>query len=222
MKILNLKYLVSSALLVLFSISTGSADHHLAKAVSLFNGKSLEGWTQKNGWASYQVENGTILGTTAEGSPNSFLASVKRYSDFDLEFEVKVDDELNSGVQIRSVSDPEIKKGRVHGPQVEIATNGTAGFVYGEALGTGWLSLDRSDPKKQAAFKKGAWNHYRVLAVGNSIKTWVNGVQIADLKDDKSKMKSGFLGLQVHGIGKKRGPFHVRWRNIQIKDLSKK
>ena len=188
---------------------------------SLFDGKTLDGWVQHNGTATYQVEEGTVLGKTSEGSPNSFLCTKKDYSDFELKFEVKVDDRLNSGVQIRSVSKKEIKKGRVHGPQVEIATNGTAGFVYGEGLGTGWLSEDRSDPKAQAAFKKGQWNAYVVKAVGKSIKTWVNDVPVADLVDEKSGMMKGFIGLQVHGIKRGTGPYEVRWRNIQIKDLSK-
>jgi hypothetical protein len=189
--------------------------------VSLFDGKTLDGWVQHNGTATYRVEDGTIVGKTSEGSPNSFLCTKKDYCDFELKFEVKVDDRLNSGVQIRSVSNPEIKKGRVHGPQVEIAAGSGAGYVYGEALGTGWLSEDRSDPKAAAAFKKGEWNQYRVLAVGKSIKTWVNGVPVADLVDEKSNMPSGFIGLQVHGIKRGTGPYEVRWRKIAIKDLSK-
>ena len=64
----------------------------------------MNGWTQKNGTATYRVEDGTIVGKTNEGSPNSFLCTDKDYSDFELTFEVKVDDELNSGVQIRSKS----------------------------------------------------------------------------------------------------------------------
>ena len=190
--------------------------------VALFDGKTLDGWVQHNGTATYGVEDGCVVGKTSQGSPNSFLCTEKDYSDFELCFEVKVDDALNSGVQIRSVSSDQIKKGRVHGPQVEIATNGTAGFIYGEALGTGWLSQDRSDPKAQAAFHNGEWNQYRVLAVGKSIKTWVNGVPVADLVDEKSNMPCGFIGLQVHGIKKGTGPYEVRWRNIKIKDLSKK
>ncbi len=189
--------------------------------VCLFDGKTLEGWIQRNGTATYQVEDGTVLGKTTEGSPNSFLCTEKDYSDFELLFEVKVDDRLNSGVQIRSQSKPEFKNRRVHGPQVEIAVNGTAGYVYGEALKTGWLSEDRSDPKAAAAFKKGEWNKYRVLAVGKSIKTWVNDVPVADLVDEKSNMGCGFIGLQVHGIKKGTGPYEVRWRNISIKDMSK-
>ena len=191
--------------------------------VKLFDGKSLEGWEQKNGTATYRVEDGVIVGKTSEGSPNSFLCTKKTYGDFELKFEVKVDDALNSGVQIRSVGDPSIKNGRVHGPQVEIATNGTAGFIYGEALGTGWLSDEKQmeDSEKKAALKKGEWNKYRVLAQGKSIKTWINDVPIADLTDEKSGMSSGFIGLQVHGIARGAGPYEVRWRNLELKDLSK-
>ena len=212
---------VTACVLTLAVAATARADDAKGKDGfrPLFDGKTLNGWTQKNGTATYRVEDGTIVGKTSEGSPNSFLCSDRDYSDFELRFEVKVDDPLNSGVQIRSKSIPEKNNGRVHGPQVEIATNGTAGFIYGEALGTGWLSEDREDPKAKAAFKKGEWNQYRVVAKGNSIKTWVNGVPVANLVDEKSGMSSGFIGLQVHGIRKGTGPYEVRWRNIEIKEL---
>lgn len=189
--------------------------------VSLFDGKTLDGWQQRNGTATYRVEDGAVIGKTAEGSPNSFLCTKKDYGDFELELEVKVDDRLNSGIQIRSQSTKQFKNGRVHGPQVEIATNGSAGFIYGEALGTGWLSEDRSDPKATAAFKKGQWNKFRIRAVGKSIKTWINGVPVADLVDEKSHMPSGFIGLQVHAIKKGTGPYEVRWRNIRLRQLDK-
>ena len=98
--------------------------------------------------------------------------------------------------------------------------NGSAGFVYGEALGTGWLSQNRKDAKKSAAFKKGAWNKYRVRAVGKNVDTWVNGVRIAELVDEKSGMLKGFIGLQVHGIRReKKGPFEVRWRNLRLREI---
>lgn len=189
--------------------------------VALFDGQSLAGWTQKNGTATYRVEDGTIVGRTTEGSPNSFLCTDKDYGDFELTFEVKVDDRLNSGVQIRSRSVPEYQDGRVHGPQVEIAVGGAAGRIYGEALGTDWLS-DEGDAAAQAAFKPGAWNHYRVRAVGRTIETWVNGVPTAVLVDDKTNMLSGFIGLQVHGIASGEGPYEVRWRNIRVRELADK
>ncbi len=186
--------------------------------VSLFNSKDLNGWQQINGTATYEVEDGVILGTTAEGSPNSFLCTKKHYGDFELEFEVKVDDPLNSGVQIRSNSFQKYKNGRVHGYQVEIATNGGAGFIYDEAR-RGWLSSEenRNDPKKNTAFKNGQWNHYRVRCHGDHIQTWVNGIPVADLHDDMTK--TGFIGLQVHSY---RGdkPAQVRWRNLRIRELN--
>jgi len=186
--------------------------------VSLFDGKAIDSWEVKGGTATYRVEDGCIVGKTTEGSPNSFLCTKKLYGDFELKFEVKVDDELNSGVQIRSANRPD---GVVYGPQVEIAINGTAGFIYGEGLKTGWLSEDRSDPKAQAAFKKGEWNKYRVLAEGKSIKSWINDVPVANLVDEKTGQMSGFIGLQVHGIKKGTGPYEARWRNLSIRELKK-
>ena len=86
---------------------------------SLFNGKDLTGWSQKNGTATYKVEDGAIVGTTAKNSPNSFLCTEKDYGNFKLEFEVfLVDEDLNSGVQIRSQTKDGTPEGRVNGPQV--------------------------------------------------------------------------------------------------------
>jgi hypothetical protein len=186
--------------------------------VSLFNGKDLDGWVQHNGTAKYVVEGDAILGTTEAGSPNSFLCTEKDYGDFELEFEVKVDARLNSGVQIRSQSLKEYKDGRVHGYQVEIATNGSAGFIYDEAR-RGWLSTEesRKDETKRAAFKDGEWNKYRAVCNGASIKTWVNGIAVADITDDMTP--KGFIGLQVHGF-KGDPPAQVRWRNIRLRELT--
>ena len=195
--------------------------------VSIFDGKSLEGWIQKNGTAKYRVENGTIVGTTETGSPNSFLCSEKLYGDFELEFEVKCHDRLNSGVQIRSKTKEakgDAKFGRVYGPQVEIESSGKsgaeAGYVYGEATGRGWLTpIERLKPHKH--FKDGHWNAYRIVAKGARIQTWINGKKIEDLTDEPilETHPKGFIGLQVHGIPKNQGPYDVSWRHIRIKSL---
>lgn len=198
---------------------------------SLFDGKSLDGWSVKSGFATYAIEDGGVIaGKTAEGSPNSFLTSDKQYGDFELTFEVKVDDGLNSGVQIRSllknVEGENSYGGRLFGPQVEIeAGPGQAGYIYGEATGRGWLSPEPQSKEKavneHAHFKNGQWNKFRVVAKGANIKTWINGEMIADLTDEEiyATHPKGMIGLQVHGIGKKTGPFEVRWRNLKIKSL---
>jgi len=184
--------------------------------VCLFDGETFDGWIQRNGKATYRVEDGAIVGLTAKNSPNSFLCTERAYCDFELLFEVKVDPGLNSGVQIRSRSSKEHNNERVHGPQVEIeCAPGESGYIYGEATGRGWLSPNQNT---KDAYKNDQWNKYRVLAVGPRIQTWINDVPVADLTDEASS-KCGFIGLQVHGVGD-RGPFEVRWRNIKIKDLA--
>ncbi len=190
----------------------------------LFDGKSLTGWTQKNGTATYRVEDETIVGKTMTGSPNSFLCSDKDYGDFELEFEVKVDNALNSGVQIRSQTKGGTDSGRVNGPQVEIEASGEngaeAGYVYGEATGRGWLTSE-AHLKPHKYFKDGQWNKFRVVAKGPRIQTWINGKPVEDITDEEiyKTHSTGFIGLQVHGIGDKAGPYEVAWRKIRIKPL---
>lgn len=216
--------LLSASCLIVAAISTAQAADEW---VSLFDGQSLEGWTQKNGTATYRIEGDTIVGKTNEGSPNSFLCSDKEYGNFELEFEVKVDNRLNSGVQIRSkTKEPggDAKFGRVYGPQVEIESSGgngaEAGYIYGEATGRGWLTpADELKPHK--VMKDGQWNKFRVIAKGPRIQTWINGQPIADLNDDEAfkTHPKGFIGLQVHGIGKDAGPYEVAWRNLRIREM---
>lgn len=210
------------AVAVLAATSASAADW-----VKLFDGKTLDGWIQKNGTAKYKVVDGTIQGTTNEGSPNSFLCSEKEYGDFELEFEVKVHNSLNSGVQIRSkTKEPkgDAKFGRVYGPQVEIEASGAkgaeAGYVYGEATGLGWLT-SKEDLKPHKTMKDGEWNKFRVVAKGATISTWINGKQIEELThaDIYKTHPKGFIGLQVHGIRKGTGPYDVAWKNIRIKVL---
>ncbi len=185
--------------------------------VELFNGKDLDGWVQKNGWATYRIEEGAIVGRTADQSPNSFLCTEKNYSDFELKFEVKVDNELNSGVQIRSKSIPERDSGRVHGPQVEIeASPGESGYIYGEATTRNWISPTQPP---HSELKNGEWNQYHIRADGQRIQTWINGKLVEDLNDPNSYTE-GFLALQVHGVGR-NGPFEVRWKNIAIREIKK-
>lgn len=215
-------------ILLAFSLLMVSSNFVAAEDgwTSLFSGKSLEGWTQKNGWASYAVEDGAIVGRTAVGSPNSFLCSVKEYGDFELEFEVKVHDKLNSGVQIRSktkaLEEGDFLFGRVYGPQVEIEAGvAEAGYVYGEATGRGWLTPEER-LKPHDNMKSGEWNKFRIVAKGPRIQTFINGQPIEDLTDEPiyETHPKGFIGLQVHGIGKEAGPYDVSWRNLRIKELN--
>jgi len=209
--------IVSGLFLMFFLISTAAHGGVDVEWQQLFDGKTLKGWKQLGGEAIYKVEDEKIVGISVKGTPNSFLCTKKDYSDFILEFEVKVDPHLNSGVQIRSNSYPGYRKGRVHGYQVEIDPSPRAysGGIYDEAR-RGWLYDLSENEAARKSFKKQQWNHYRVEAIGEHIRTWVNGVAAADLRD--SMTLTGFIGLQVHASDSEE-PLKVQWRNIRIKDL---
>ena len=196
---------------------------------------TMKGFQIVSGTASYKVENGVLVGTTVDGSPNTFLATEKPVKDFELQFEVQVDDALNSGVQVRShlakEGDPApegakngkpLPAGRLYGPQCEIAVNGTAGDFYDEARrGTWWSILTETESVRtdaaKAAFKKGEWNAYRIVAKGEHYQSWVNGVPTADFKQPGDP--EGHIGFQVHGIKKGTGPFTVKWRHVKFREL---
>lgn len=183
----------------------------------LFDGKSLQGWSKKGGDATYEIKDGTIVGHPVVNTENTFMCTDELYDDFILEYEVKLTGDLNSGVQIRSNSFKEYNNYRVHGYQVEIdpSDRGYSGGIYDEAR-RGWLHTVAEETAKNSPFKLNEWNKYRVEAINDTIKTWLNGVPIVHLVDDMTK--KGFIGLQVHAIGddKEKEDITVSWRNIHI------
>ena len=200
--------------------------------INLFDGSSLSGWVHLNGAHRYTVEDGAIVGRTVAGSPNSFLCTTQEFADFELELEAMVDSVTNSGIQIRSKVRPftvgegrDLRAGRVNGPQVELQRNRrpgtpTTGLIYGEALGTGWLSAeDKIKNGHHYLFNEG-WNKVRIVAQGARIQTWVNGHPVEDLANEEvyKTHSSGFIGLQMHAMEDGR-LYTMRWRNIRIRKL---
>lgn len=217
--------------------------------IELFDGRSLDGWVHMNGAHTYTVEDGAIVGRTAEHSAhmNSFLCSLQEFADFELELETMVAPVTNQGIQIRSRVRPqqgagrgfESAPGRVNGPQVEVRRyykgQPTTGLLYGEALGTGWLSSQQKIDNGHRHFVDEGWNRLRIVARGPRIQTWVNGQPIEDLVDQRvyETHPSGFIGLQIHGLSEREvklplyeglgvtvsQPLVNRWRNIRIRPL---
>ncbi|MDA1120128.1 MAG: DUF1080 domain-containing protein [Bacteroidetes bacterium] len=196
----------------------------------LFDGLTLNGWVHLNGSHIYTVEDGAIVGRTVDGSLNSFLCTRQEFGDFELELDVMIDSVTNSGIQIRSKARPftigkghDLRAGRVNGPQVEMQRNHkpgtpTTGLIYGEALGTGWLSSDEKIQNGHHYLYNEGWNKMRILTKGPRIQTWVNGHPVEDLTDEEvyKTHSNGFIGLQMHGING-GGPFIMKWKNIRIK-----
>ena len=195
----------------------------------LFDGETLDGWTQKGGEAEYSVQDGAIVGKAVPRTPNSFLCTEREYGDFELRLDFKCDPRLNSGIMFRAQSSPDYKDGRVHGYQCEIDPSDRAASagIYDEAR-RGWLFPTKEDPDGFANYKRRAghaynvdgWNAYIIRCEGDRITTTINGLEAADLTDATDA--KGFIGLQVHGIGKQDAPdppMLVKWKNIRIKEL---
>jgi hypothetical protein len=228
-------YATITAAILLLTIHTSCEGQE--KWISLFDGSSLDGWTQHSGSAKYWVEDGAIVGQAVPDSDNSFLCTQREFSDFILEFEVYLDDpELNSGVQFRSMiaeherllwfrnqqgeyQPQRIPADRVYGYQVEIASEegGASGGVYDEARRAMMPWWPEKGSEESKAFKNDQWNAYQVMCTGDTIRTMVNGIVVSAFRDALSL--KGIIGLQVHGVGDDPTPYKVRWRNIRIREL---
>ena len=184
---------------------------------SLNPDRSLAGWSVRGGKASFTVAGQEIVGHSVLGSPNSFLITDATFGDFILEYDAKVDPRLNSGVMVRAERRSDYRDGVVFGYQVEIDSSARAwsGGIYDEQRRE-WLNTLARNAQARAAFKVGEWNHFRVEALGNRIRTFVNGVAAANLIDDMTPR--GFIGLQVHSVdeGPKLAGLEARFRNIRI------
>lgn len=211
-----------TSIVVLLCLCALSLAAQPEKWVKLFDGKTLKGWTQRGGKALYTVENGAIVGTTVAETPNSFLCTNEEYGDFILELELKLDDRMNGGIQFRSLSKPDYQEGRVHGYQMEVDPTPRAwsGGIYDEGR-RDWLYIPNINPEGKKAFRFETWNKYRIEAIGNTLRTWINGVPVAHLIDDMTP--KGFIALQVHSIYADMKPgMKIRWRNIRIQTTNLK
>jgi hypothetical protein len=195
----------------------GSSQTERIPWTDLLTENGLEDFTQRGGPAVYGIHDGIITGTTPGENENSFLCTRETYGDFILEFKVLADTAVNSGIQIRSHA---YQNGRVHGYQVEIDEKRWrewSGGIYDEARRK-WLNDLSGNIEGSRAFRAGEWNQYRIEAIGNSIKTWINGTMCANLVDDADP--SGFIAFQVHGVNTDKKPWAegvtIQWKDIRI------
>jgi hypothetical protein len=207
------------AYVAFFAVLTFSVQAQNGNWKNLFNGKDLSGWKAIAGKATFEVKDGVIEGTAVFGTGNTFLVTEQLYTDFILEVDLKINHiSSNSGVMARGQFDPAARKGEgmVYGYQIEADPTPRAwsGGVYDEAR-RGWFYPVDLNPAAKSAFKMGEWNTYRIEAIGNTIKTWVNGQEVAYFVDDMDA--KGFIGLQVHSIQKKEDEGRKTYfRNVRI------
>jgi len=178
------------------------------KKEKLFNGKDLAGWTAI-GEEKWFVENALLVCENGPSKQYGYLATVKKYKDFDLSVSFKQESNGNSGVFFHS----SFEGTKVTGWQAEVAPPGkSTGGVY-ESYGRGWLI--KPAPEKDKALKMGEWNTMRVRVKGKEVVTWLNGVEMIRLTDDKIGSVDGAIALQIH----EGDDIRVLWKNLVVKKL---
>lgn len=196
------KYSLILAFLAAFQL--GSAQ----ESINLFNGKNLDGWIN-HGSEKWYVEDGLLVCESGPKAEYGYLSTEKNYKNFELTLEFKQESDGNSGVFIRST----FEGTKVSGWQVEVAPpNRHTGGIY-ESYGRGWLI--KPDAEKEKALKMGEWNTLKILANGPNITSWLNGVKMVHISDEKIGQGEGAVALQIHD----GGGIKVKWRNIKLKPL---
>lgn len=191
----------------------GEQGESAADWISLFDGKTLNGWTAR-AKGDVQVKDGEIQ-ILSQGA-NLWLVQEDTFDNFELTVEAKMpqDDAYNSGIGFRC-SNGKGEKGKPKGYQCEI-DRAKSGMIY--AIGSGWVwpkGSDESAKFKQMAgdcFQDGQWNKFRIRCEGDHLQIWINGTQTADVHD--GRFASGSIALQHHG----KGGLH-RFRNVKIRRL---
>lgn len=211
-----------------------------AKGKSLFDGKSLAGWSGIP--SNWRVEDGAITGESVKDQPlknNTFLVYEKKVGDFELNCEFKITGG-NSGIQYRSkLLDAE--KFIVGGYQADIDSQGDVtknsfmGILYEEGPGRRGIMVERGqivsfgeDGKKarigstgdatalRSKFNVDGWNTYRIVAKGSVCQHFINGVLMSELQDNQSDKRAseGILALQLHA----GPPMKVQFKNIVLSE----
>ncbi|MEC7264598.1 MAG: DUF1080 domain-containing protein [Bacteroidota bacterium] len=199
-----MKKLIAFAILSVLVTKTVSAQ----ETKDLFNGKDLDGWVV-HGEEKWYVENGELICESGPKADYGYLSTKDFYKDFELTLEFKQEANGNSGVFIRSTFEGTI----VSGWQVEVAPPGKyTGGIY-ESYGRGWLI--QPEPEKEKVLKMGEWNTMKIRVHGSDIVTWLNGVEMVHLTDEKIGEGVGAIALQIHD----GGGIKVKWRNIKIKPV---
>lgn len=205
---------------------------------TLFNGNDLTGWDGDP--RLWSVKDGCLVGQTTKENPargNTFIIWKDGVlKDFELRLSYKCTTTNNSGIQYRSRKLPDTKdnKWKVGGYQAEVRNEpGLAGFIYDEGGKRGRMVLVGEkavweDGKKnvvgkvgdigaiKAAFKVDDFNDYVIIAKGNHITQYINGVQTVDFTDNDPKLaaREGILAFQLHA----GNPMKVEFKNIRIKN----
>ena len=177
-----------------FDAASALSGQAAAGWTTLFDGKSLDGWTPI-GDANWRLADGAVQADKGSG----FLVSKQSYGDCELRIEVWVDEPANSGVFIR-ISDPKM---------VSSATSYEVNIFDtrpDQAYRTGAIvNIAKPMSVENAANK---WNTLVITAKGPRLTVNLNGKPMVDVQD--TKHPRGPIALQ-YGAGV------VKFRKVEIR-----
>jgi len=196
--------MIINILFIFFSISLNFDK------IVLFNGTDLTGW-KIYGTEKWYVKDNLLICESGPDKGYGYLATEKFYDNFILTLEFNQESDGNSGVFFRS----NIEGTKISGWQVEVAPPGShSGGIY-ESYGRGWLIQPPSEYDDVVVLNQ--WNFMKIKVYNNEVTTWINGIKMININDDKIGKGVGSIALQIHDGGN----IKVKWKNINIEILKK-
>ena len=195
--------MIINVLFIFFSISLN------VDKIVLFNGTDLTGW-KIYGTEKWYVKDNLLICESGPDKGYGYLATEKFYDNFILTLEFNQESDGNSGVFFRS----NIEGTKISGWQVEVAPPGShSGGIY-ESYGRGWLIQPPSEYDDVVVLNQ--WNFMKIKVYNNEVTTWINGIKMISINDDKIGKGVGSIALQIHDGGN----IKVKWKNINIEMLN--
>lgn len=190
---------------------------------SIFNGKDFSGWKIIGSNGKAWVHDNEIVCHMVSNTPeHTFVCTKKKYADFILEAECKLDGDFHTGFLLRCMdAKADTAQVSLYGYQVKIdptSRKWTGGVFDDYGKTWEWYYPLKNSEAARAAFKMNEWNTFRIEAIGNEIKVWVNGIPTTNLKHDK--YKKGYIALKIHSMGNnpEKEKILVHYRNLKIID----
>ncbi len=186
----------------------------------LFDGKSMNGWrlmaVHGGNGGVWTVENGALVADQEKDHKGGLLGTERKFSDFEIELEFKVDYPVDTGLFLRTRDD-----GMGYQITIDHRDGGFIGSLYAPAEG-GFIQQNKDWVK---LFRKNEWNKLKARVEGQPahVTSWLNGVKMSDYQDDRERYpREGYIGLQVHGGKDSWGDTsRARFRNIRILEIKR-
>jgi len=179
----------------------------------LFDGKSLAGWSVREGPESaFYIQDGNLVGSPTSAFP-AWLRSDRQYENFDLELEFFIKGWNDGGVYFHAPehghrSRSGFKISLFHQVDKDPRAN-SMGSIFPVVA-----------PRLVNVRNQGQWNQLRIRMDWPKLTVWTNGeiihdVDVESVPELRYRLRHGYLGLETLS-------YPIRFRNIRIRELPSK